>query len=121
VSLNKLASEVVPASAGCLCDGAGVLVGRTNRGPSFMTVTPHFYQNVRWPLLLLRHASVAVEVAGAIQIFSAYFSLVKRLNTSFLNCDIPLLVFLLSYRYRDIYKQSSHTPDRRTVAVCSAK
>jgi len=91
VSLNKLGSEVVPASAGCLCDGAGVLVGRTNRAPNFMTVTPRFYQNVRWALLLLRRASVAVEVAGAIRIFSAYLSLVKRLNTSFLNCVILLL------------------------------
>ena len=72
-----------------------------------MTVTPHFYQYVRWPLFLKRCASVEVELLGAIRI--------KRLNTSLFVCDVPLLVFLLSYRYRysDVYKQSSHTHTHR--------
>jgi len=76
-SLNKVASDVVPTCAGSLYVGAGVLVATTNRAPSVMTVTPHFYQYVQWPLLLQRCASVAVELSGAIRIFSANLSLVK--------------------------------------------
>jgi len=30
MSLNNVASDIVPASAGCLCDAVGVLVARTN-------------------------------------------------------------------------------------------
>ena len=90
--MNKIASVVVPAGAGCLFDGDGVLVTRTNPAPSVMTVTPYFYQSVRWPLLLQRCVSVAGELSGAIRNFTANISLVKRLNAIFLICDITLLV-----------------------------
>ena len=77
-----------------MCDGAGVLVARTNRAPSVMTVTPHFYQSVRWPLLLQRCSSVAGGggLSGAIRIYTANFSLFKRLNAIFLICDVTFLV-----------------------------